>query len=722
MEIKQLNQDIDIERDIVSIEHSGINLSFVCTGGSLAVNSMLPADWDAQWLAPADGIEYCREVEMLITGEGRNFAARSRCLGGCGHKLAYVGIHKKLSEAGALYRIEYFRADKGLKVFSNYLFPDNDISAVRRWVDVVNTSAQSVGLEYVASSVLYHIGHQGAENNFKNIAVYLPFSSWSAESQWKCFSLEQIGVIGADSSHYRSKCLGSRSSAEMSPTAIIHDTENDLSYFFQIEHSSSWMWEIGNLFIKSQHGLYLTAGGPDEENGHWWKRLAPGESFSSVPVSIGCVRGGFERAVEEMTKYRRAACKRPHKADDGLPIIFNDYMNCLWGNPTVAAELPKVKAASRMGCEYYVMDSGWYAKPGEHWWPGVGHWLPDKDRFGENGFMAVMDYIRECGMVAGLWIESEVVGVNNSLAHKPDSWFLCRHNQRIIYNSRYFLNLRNPQVRAYLDSVIDRFVNEYGIGYIKNDYNIDLLQGTDTDADSFGDGLLEHTRALYDWIEGIHVRHPSLIWENCAAGGLRTDYGILSRAQIQSSSDLDDYSQYSALSIGCSASILPEQTAVWAYPTIADDEEHTIYNMVNAMLFRIHLSGQIDTLESNCELLVKEALDYYKSSRHLIVKSHPVYPLGIPGVNEDNCWMAIGMKSGKIMRLALWRKNAPEPTCYVPLGDYGDVKGVKCVYPAAKSYRPDFVMEKDGVRFDYRHKLSGRVFEIEFFENGKAKR
>ena len=713
MEIKELNQDVNLNRDRISIEQSGLELSFLRAGESLAVNSMLPAGHKTQWTAPVDGIDYCREVEMLVTGDGRNFPARSRCLGGCGQKLVYNGMHKTQSDAGTLYRIEYLRPDKGLKVFSNYLFPDNGISVVRRWVDVVNISGQNVGLEYVASSALYHIGMQGAERNFKNIMVYLPFSSWSGESQWKCLTLDQIGVIGSDSSHYRSKCLGSRSSAEMSPMAVICDKENDVSYFFQIEHSSSWMWEIGNLFIKSQHGLYLIAGGPDEENGHWWKQLASGESFSSVPVGIGCVKGGFERAVEEITKYRRAACKRPHKTDDCLPVIFNDYMNCLWGNPTVEAELPKIKAASLMGCEYYVMDSGWYARPGEHWWPGVGHWQPDKDRFGDNGFMTIMDYIRECGMTAGLWIESEVVGINNSLAQKPDGWFLCRHNQRIVYNSRYFLNLRNPQVRSYLDSVIDRFVNEYGIGYIKNDYNIDMLQGTDTDADSFGDGLLQYTRAMYDWIESVHDRHPHLIWENCAAGGLRTDYGILSRAQIQSSSDLADYSHYSALSIGCSASILPEQMAVWAYPTIPGDQEHTIYNMVNAMLFRIHLSGQIDNLDSNCKLLVKEALDYYKSSRHLIVRSHPVYPLGIPGVNEDNCWMAVGMKCGKIIRLALWRKNAAESDCYVPLSDYGKVKSVKCVYPAAASYKPDIAIERFGVKFDYKHKLSGRVFEIE---------
>lgn len=713
LEIKELNCDIDIAKDLIRISSSGIDFSFLHTGEGLSVNAMLPSRFASDWVAPVDGSEYCSEVEMLVTGDGRDFAARSRCLGGSGRKLKYIKTQRIESAGGVLCRNEYFRQDKGLKVFSNYFFPDKAVSTVRRWVDVVNVSKENIGLEYVASSVLYHIAQQGC--GVENIRVYLPYSSWSAEAQWKCLSLEQLGVIGTDSSHYRAKCLGSRSSAEYSPMAIIYDNENDISYFFQIEHSSSWMWEIGKLFIRSQHGLYLIAGGPDEENGHWWKPLAPGESFSSVPVSIGCVRGGFESAVEELTKYRRIACKKKHIADDKLPVIFNDYMNCLWGNPTVAAELPKIEAAAEMGCEYYVMDSGWYAKPGEHWWPGVGHWQPNEQRFGKGGFMRIMDYIRKHGMKPGLWIEAEVVGIHNSLANKPDNWFLSRHKQRIIYNSRYFLNLRNPEVIEYLDSVIDKFVNEYGVCYIKNDYNIDLLQGTDTQASSFGDGLLEHTRAFYMWIDKVHARHPHLIWENCAAGGLRTDYGVLSRAQIQSSSDLEDFSQYSALSIGCSATVLPEQMAVWSYPTEPDNQEHTIYNMVNSLLFRIHLSGKIDTLSNSCKKLVREAVDYYKSNREVIPLSYPIYPLGIPGVNDDKCWMAIGMKNGSRIRLALWRKNADADSCFVPLRDYGKIKDVRCVYPREACYKPNFTLDNGGITVEYNSKLTARLFDISFY-------
>ena len=56
--------------------------------------------------------------------------------------------------------------------------------------------------------------------------------------------------------------------------------------------------------------------------------------------------------------------------------------------------------------------------------------------------------------------------------------------------SRYQLDFRHPLVIEHVTEVIDRVVRDYGVGYIKMDYNIEPGIGTEVDADSFGDGLL----------------------------------------------------------------------------------------------------------------------------------------------------------------------------------------------------------------------------------------
>src|SRR5699024_2719573 len=118
-----------------------------------------------------------------------------------------------------------------------------------------------------------------------------------------------------------------------------------------------------------------------------------------------------------------------------LPVIFNDYMNCLWGNPTTEEEIPLIDMAAACGCEYYCIDCGWYSA-GE-WWGNVGEWLPSEERFPKTeafpeGLKSLLAYIRQKGMVPGLWLELEVMGLNCPLAkEKPDEWFFMRHGKRV---------------------------------------------------------------------------------------------------------------------------------------------------------------------------------------------------------------------------------------------------------------------------------------------------
>jgi len=68
------------------------------------------------------------------------------------------------------------------------------------------------------------------------------------------------------------------------------------------------------------------------------------EAYESVPVAIGCIKGGFDDAIAALTAYRRAACLQPHEDNTQCPVIFNDYMNCLLGDPTADKETPLITA------------------------------------------------------------------------------------------------------------------------------------------------------------------------------------------------------------------------------------------------------------------------------------------------------------------------------------------------------------------------------------------
>ena len=338
-----------------------------------------------------------------------------------------------------------------------------------------------------------------------------------------------------------------------------------------------------------------------------------------------------------------------------VPVIFNDYMNCLWGDPTEEKELPLIDAAAEAGCEYFVIDAGWYAERNEDWSSTVGAWQPSKTRW-PRGIRFVLDRIREKGMIPGLWLEPEVAGKHSALAEKPDSWFFLRHGRRVVKNSRLLLDFRNPEVRSYLDAVVERLVKEYGVGYIKMDYNTDTLEGTGQNADSLGQGLLEHNRAVLNWLDGLLDRYPELVIENCGSGGGRMDYGMLSHTQLQSCTDQEEYLRLPAIATGSSAGVVPSQLAVWSYPRQGADADQASFNMVSAMLLRIHQSGHLARLDAPVAAQVKEGIRVYKEIiRQHIPDAVPFYPLGMPDVTNATKPIALGIRSPKRSFLAVWR-------------------------------------------------------------------
>lgn len=619
-----------------------------------------------------------RLMELQLTGEDRDeYHGRTHRATYPGLRMQYENHTDSRNELGRKLEIALHDPVTSLRAVQHLQFYDR-VQTVRAWVVLRNAGADTLGVEYVSSFALTGLDKEGRQDRNDKMALSIPHTGWQSELQWRTYSLPELGMSHlTDRGSKRISCsnTGSWSAAEHIPMAVLENKEAGTSLFWQIEHNGSWHWEI----IDQNDYLTLLISGPTEHDNHWWVSLAPGEEFVSVPVAVGAVLGGFEQAIGQLTKYRRRI-RRPNADNRDLRIIFNDYMNCLWGSPTTAKLLPLIDAAAEAGCEYFCIDAGWYAA-GE-WWDGVGEWLPSAERFPE-GIKYVLDYIRGKGIVPGLWLELEVMGINSpKLAETDDSWFFMRHGQRVKDRSRYQLDYRNPKVVAHADEVIRRLVEDYGVGYIKMDYNINAGIGTETDADSYGDGLLQHNRAYLAWLDGIFARYPELVIENCSSGGMRMDYAMLSRHSIQSTSDQENYVNYAAIAAASPSALTPEQSAIWSYPLREGDDEEVVFNMVNALLLRVHQSGHLAELSPRRRELVKEALDYYKVIRKDIPEALPFWPLGLP--KQQDGWVSLGLRRGEddAVYLAVWRLDGDAPAQVLPLPWLqGEALDIRCAYP-----------------------------------------
>jgi alpha-galactosidase len=654
---------------------------------------------------------WARLVEIQAAGFNQHDHHGNKCTGtNPGGLLRYLSHSSSRTPLGSLSEIK--QSGSGLIVSSYFQFLAR-LPVCRTWTVIENVGADEVLLEFVSSLALFGVSRGGSGAWEEKMRLHVPDNSWCAECQWRSGKMRDFGLSAA----YRAPAgsgfslkrvaisnQGTWSSLEHLPLAALENIETGSTLCWQIEHNGSWYWEISDL----AHELVLRVSGPTYRDGLWSKRLAPGGKFASVPVTFTYVKGDLQTALGTLTHARRLL-RRPHRDMDTLPVIFNDYMNCLWGNPTTESLLPIIDTAAEVGAEYFVVDAGWYAELGETWWESVGAWQPSVTRF-PAGLSEVIQYIRAKGMIPGLWLEIEVMGINCPLVRQlPDSWFFLRDGKRVIDHGRYQLDFRNPEVRVHADGIIERLLREFGIGYIKMDYNINAGPGTDRACDSPGDGLLEHNRAYLDWIKSVFERHPQLIIENCSSGGLRMDYAQLAIHSIQSVSDQTDFRLNAIIAAACASAVTPEQAAIWSYPVKGADEEETIFNMVTVLLLRIHQSGCLHEISSAALQLVKEGIAVYKRIRPDIPRGIPFWPLGLPRFGDG--WAAFGLDCGANGYLAVWRFEGERRSAGIMLPTGTKKQSFKCIYPEARS--PNYAWSNDKLAITLPREHSARVFAFQ---------
>jgi alpha-galactosidase len=255
-----------------------------------------------------------------------------------------------------------------------------------------------------------------------------------------------------------------------------------------------------------------------------------------------------------------------------------------------------------------------------------------------------------------------------------------RGGTRLVEHGRYHLDLRHPAAVAHLDEVVDRLVEELGVGYFKLDYNIDPGSGTDLAADSPGAGLLGHNRAYLAWLDRVLQRHPDLILENCASGAMRMDYALLSRLHLQSTTDQQDFLRASAIAAAAPMSILPEQSASWSYPQPDMTPEEIAFTLCTGLLGRLYLSGNLHALTEVQRASVAAAVRVYVDIRADLARAVPHWPLGLP--QWTDCWLSLALRSPAGTYLGVWRRPGAGETVALSLPPLaGHEIEVEVLYP-----------------------------------------
>ena len=597
-------------------------------------------------------------VEALASGHGRNWSGQRYVATAIGQRLRYRS--HRIERSGLWQTLWLTQFDDTTQLeFTSQLSVHDEQRGLRSVTHVFNAGTEPVALHALTSLVFTDFGWQDS-TSIDAMTLLRGRSDWLAEGRWAETGLRTAGLPGLtyDARPFRTRgCIEASSVSSWStayelPTAVLTDSRTGRRWSFQIEHNGGWLWQIGEL----ADGLYLALLGPTDEHHQWQLELGPGDRFETVAASVALETDAAVSSLAALTGFRRASAGRV--AQTPLPVVFNDYMNTVKGDPSAEVLHPLIDSAGDAGADYFVIDAGWYADDGD-WWDSVGEWQPSTRRFPE-GFDDILEHIRRRAMVPGLWLEPEVVGVNSPMATKlPDAAFLQRGGVRAAENGRYHLDFSCEATVASLNEVVDRLVNDYGIGYFKFDYNIRAGVGSDATTASAGHGLLLHNRAYLAWVDALRRRHPGLVLENCASGGMRQDFATVSRFDLQSTSDQEDFHAYAPIAAAAPLLVTPEQAANWACPQPGMSDDDVVFTLSTAVLGRLYLSGWLNRLPERQRSLVAQAVAAHKRLLERMPHCVPFWPLGLPAWDDE--WVALGLHdessgvAGEV-HLTIWRR------------------------------------------------------------------
>ena len=265
--------------------------------------------------------------------------------------------------------------------------------------------------------------------------------------------------------------------------------------------------------------------------------LHPSEEF--ITPSVFC---GYARSLDEMSnQMNRFSVEHilPKRfAKEPLPVLYNSWEATEF-NVSSDSQQRLAELASKIGCELFVMDDGWFGqRKDDH--AGLGDWYVNEEKF-PQGLSPLIDRVKSLGMKFGLWFEPEMVNPDSDLYREHPDWtYHFDTRTPSLLRNQLVLNLTKPQVQEFVFDCMDKLLSVYDIDYIKWDANRPISEAGAQNLENAQELRYRHIRAVYEIADRLKAKYPDLQIEACASGGGRAELGAMSHFDMVWTSDNTD--------------------------------------------------------------------------------------------------------------------------------------------------------------------------------------
>ena len=298
------------------------------------------------------------------------------------------------------------------------------------------------------------------------------------------------------------------------------DEQSGNVWFGAVQWSGNWKIVVE----KTRFGVLQATGGINDFDFSW--PLKSGESFETPVFTGGISRNGFGGASRILHDYQKSQLMPDPMKEKILPIIYNS-----WGTFEFDVDEKRMislaKLASEAGAELFVIDDGWFGTRNDAS-SGLGDWYPHKEKF-PNGLNPLINAVNNLGMDFGIWVEPEMVNPDSDLYRAHPEWaFQYEGRESTLGRQQLVLNLAREDVCEYIFERMDWLLGDHNIKYLKFDNNRFITEPgwLSLPQDEQKTIWVRYVRNFYRFLDKLSSKYPSVIMENCASGGARTDLAM----------------------------------------------------------------------------------------------------------------------------------------------------------------------------------------------------
>jgi alpha-galactosidase len=427
---------------------------------------------------------------------------------------------------GLLVTVELQSTARAISVKLNTLMRGE--SMMVRWLDITNTGSKPVAITSVSpwSGTLWNT--EGYEERVGKEAPFevatAQYEVWGHEGAWEFHPVAKDTVT----------ISGTRGKSGWGhPTFFAHNRATGEWFVASLAWSGNWTMHVSGAQddAKDQARLSFDLGPSAADPA--LRVIEPGETVKSPETQLLLMRGDLDQVIQTLLYHVRHYILPP-MPQGRVSLVEANHRGYIVDHESEEGLKREIDISASVGADTFVIDAGWNGPAPNVWWNNAGDWhagpwLP-------NDLNPVREYARKKGMLFGIWVEIEDVGSAVKLRKEHPDWILTRNGEPVAKGRQ--LDLANPEVAAWAESEIARLIRQYDLDVFRIDYNNSVEEG----GNRMKDGFLEntqwrHVEALYAIFDHLHKQFPNVIFQNCAGGGGRLDYGIMQRFQNTELSD-----------------------------------------------------------------------------------------------------------------------------------------------------------------------------------------